>query len=163
VGNLGRDAELRATPSGASVASFSIATTENWTGKDGQKQEQTEWHRIVLWGKTADTLQPYLTKGKQIYLEGRLQTRQWEKDGQKHYTTETMVDDDVCLYDPMTERVTILNRTASDIWLMIDGTRDLDQIAQGLASTYGVTAEQIMDDVNETIDRLIAAKLVEGP
>jgi hypothetical protein len=74
-----------------------------------------------------------------------------------------MVDDDDCLYDPMTERVTILNRTASDIWLMIDGTRDLDQIAQGLASTYGVTVEQIMDDVNETIDRLIAAKLVEGP
>ena len=73
VGNLGRDAELRATPSGASVASFSIATTENWTGKDGTKQEQTEWHRIVLWGKTADTLQPYFTKGKQIYLEGRLQ------------------------------------------------------------------------------------------
>jgi single-strand DNA-binding protein len=97
VGNLGRDAELRATPSGASVASFSIATTENWTGKDGQKQEQTEWHRIVLWGKTADTLQPYLTKGKQIYLEGRLQTRQWEKDGQKHYTTEVKADKVVLL------------------------------------------------------------------
>ncbi|HUU33516.1 MAG TPA: single-stranded DNA-binding protein [Vicinamibacterales bacterium] len=97
VGNLGRDAELRSTPSGQSVASFSIATTENWTGKDGQKQEQTEWHRIVLWGKTADTLQPYLTKGKQIYLEGRLQTRQWEKDGQKHYTTEVKADKVVLL------------------------------------------------------------------
>ena len=92
VGNLGRDAEVRFTPSGAPVASFSIATTENWTSKDGQKQEQTEWHRIVLWGKTAETLQPYLTKGKQIYLEGRLQTRQWEKDGQKHYTTEVKAD-----------------------------------------------------------------------
>ena len=92
VGNLGRDAELRATPSGASVANFSIATTENWTGKDGQKQEKTEWHKIVLWGKTADTLQPYLTKGKQIYIEGRLETRQWEKDGQKHYTTEIKAD-----------------------------------------------------------------------
>ena len=97
VGNLGRDAELRATPSGASVANFSIATTENWTGKDGQKQEKTEWHRIVLWGKTADTLQPYLTKGKQIYLEGRLETRQWEKEGQKHYTTEIKADKVVLL------------------------------------------------------------------
>ena len=89
VGNLGRDAEVRYTPGGAPVASFSIATTENWTSKDGEKHEQTEWHRIVLWGKSAESLQPYLTKGKQIYVEGRLQTRQWEKDGQKHYTTET--------------------------------------------------------------------------
>lgn len=97
VGNLGRDAELRATPSGASVSNFSIATTENWTGKDGSKQEKTEWHRIVLWGKTADALQPYLTKGKQIYIEGRLETRQWEKDGQKHYTTEVKADKVVLL------------------------------------------------------------------
>jgi single-strand DNA-binding protein len=92
VGNLGRDAEVRFTPSGQSVASFSIATTENWTSKDGEKKEQTEWHKIVLWGKSAETLQPYLTKGKQIYVEGRLQTRTWEKDGQKHYTTEVKAD-----------------------------------------------------------------------
>ena len=62
------------------------------TSKDGEKHEQTEWHRIVLWGKTAESLQPYLTKGKQIYVEGRLQTRSWEKDGQKHYTTEVKAD-----------------------------------------------------------------------
>lgn len=92
VGNLGKDAEVRVTPAGHSVANFSIATTENWTSKEGEKKEQTEWHRIVLWGKSADSLQPYLTKGKQIYLEGRLQTRQWEKDGQKHYTTEVKAD-----------------------------------------------------------------------
>jgi single-strand DNA-binding protein len=92
VGNLGRDAEVRYTPGGAPVASFSIATTENWTSKDGEKHEQTEWHRIVLWGKQAETLQPYLTKGKQIFVEGRLQTRQWEKDNQKHYTTEIKAD-----------------------------------------------------------------------
>jgi single-strand DNA-binding protein len=92
VGNLGRDAEVRYTPGGAAVASFSIATTENWTSKDGEKHEQTEWHRIVLWGKSAESLQPYLTKGKQIYVEGRLQTRNWEKDGQKHYTTEVKAD-----------------------------------------------------------------------
>ena len=91
VGNLGRDAEVKVTASGQSVASFSIATTETWT-KDGEKKEKTEWHRIVLWGRQADTLQPYLTKGKQIYLEGRLETRQWEKDGQKHYTTEVKAD-----------------------------------------------------------------------
>lgn len=92
VGNLGRDAEVRFTPSGQAVASFSIATTENWTSKDGEKKEQTEWHRIVLWGKSAESLQPYLTKGKQIYVEGRLQTRSWEKEGQKHYTTEVKAD-----------------------------------------------------------------------
>ena len=97
VGNLGKDAEVRVTPGGQTVASFSIATTENWTSKEGEKQEQTEWHRIVLWGKTADSLQPYLVKGKQIYLEGRLQTRQWEKEGQKHYTTEVKADKIVLL------------------------------------------------------------------
>jgi single-strand DNA-binding protein len=91
VGNLGRDAEVKVTAGGQSVASFSIATTETWT-KDGEKKEKTEWHRIVLWGRQADTLQPYLTKGKQIYVEGRLETRQWEKDGQKHYTTEVKAD-----------------------------------------------------------------------
>ena len=97
VGNLGKDAEVRVTPGGQSVASFSIATTENWTSKEGEKKEQTEWHRIVLWGKPADSLQPYLVKGKQIYLEGRLQTRQWEKEGQKHYTTEVKADKIVLL------------------------------------------------------------------
>ncbi len=74
-----------------------MATTENWTSREGEKKEQTEWHRIVLWGKPAETLQPYLVKGKQIYLEGRLQTRQWEKDGQKHYTTEVKADKIVLL------------------------------------------------------------------
>ena len=97
VGNLGKDAEVRSTPGGQSVASFSLATTENWTSREGEKKEQTEWHRIVLWGKPAETLQPYLVKGKQIYLEGRLQTRQWEKDGQKHYTTEVKADKIVLL------------------------------------------------------------------
>jgi single-strand DNA-binding protein len=91
VGNLGRDAEVKVTAGGQSVASFSIATTETWT-KDGEKKEKTEWHRIVLWGRQAESLQPYLTKGKQVYLEGRLETRQWEKDGQKHYTTEIKAD-----------------------------------------------------------------------
>ena len=89
VGNLGRDAELRYTPGGAAVATLNLATTEVWNDKQGQKQEKTEWHRIVLWGKQAESLQEYLVKGKQIYVEGRLQTRQWDdKEGNKRYTTE---------------------------------------------------------------------------
>ena len=94
VGNLGRDAELRFTPGGAAVANFSIATTETWTDKNsGERREQTEWHRVVLWGKQAETLNEYLKKGRQIYVEGRLQTRQWDdRDGNKRYTTEVRSD-----------------------------------------------------------------------
>src|SRR5262245_20226995 len=93
VGNLGRDAELRYTPGGSRVATLNLATTEVWEDKGGQRQEKTEWHRIVLWGKQAESLQEYLTKGKQIYVEGRLQTRQWDdKDGNKRYTTEIKAD-----------------------------------------------------------------------
>ena len=94
VGNLGRDAELRYTPGGAAVATLNLATTEVWNDKtSGQKQEKTEWHRIVLWGKSAESLSEYLTKGKQIYVEGRLQTRKWQdKDGHDKYTTEIRGD-----------------------------------------------------------------------
>ena len=93
VGNLGRDAELRYTPGGAPVATLNLATTEVWNDKAGQRQEKTEWHRVVLWGKTAESLNEYLTKGKQIYVEGRLQTRQWDdKDGNERYTTEIRGD-----------------------------------------------------------------------
>ena len=93
VGNLGRDAELRYTPGGAAVATLNLATTEVWNDRNNQKQEKTEWHRVVLWGKQAESLQEYLTKGKQIYVEGRLQTRQWDdKDGNKRYTTEIKCD-----------------------------------------------------------------------
>ena len=93
VGNLGRDAELRYTPGGAAVATLNLATTETWNDKEGQRQEKTEWHRVVLWGKQAETLSQYLQKGKQIYVEGRLQTRQWDdKDGNKRYTTEIRGD-----------------------------------------------------------------------
>src|SRR5262245_48750856 len=93
VGNLGRDAELRYTPGGAPVATINMATTEVWNDKGGQRQEKTEWHRVILWGKTAESLNEYLTKGKQIYVEGRLQTREWtDKEGQKRYTTEIRGD-----------------------------------------------------------------------
>jgi len=89
VGNLGRDSELRYTPGGAAVATLNLATTEVWNDRNNQRQEKTEWHRVIVWGKQAESLQEYLTKGKQIYVEGRLQTRQWDdKDGNKRYTTE---------------------------------------------------------------------------
>lgn len=89
VGRLGQTPEVKFTPSGAAVANFSVATNETWVDKSGQKQERTEWHRIVVWGKTAELCQQYLTKGRQVYLEGKLQTRQWQdKDGQTKYTTE---------------------------------------------------------------------------
>jgi single-strand DNA-binding protein len=92
VGNLGRDPEVRSTPSGQQVANFSIATTRKWKDRDGNRQEKTEWHYIVAWGKSAEIASQYLTKGKQIYVEGRLETRSWEKDGQKHYRTEVICD-----------------------------------------------------------------------
>jgi single-strand DNA-binding protein len=93
VGNLGRDAELRYTAGGAAVATLNLATTEVWNDRNNQRQEKTEWHRVVLWGKQAESLQEYLIKGKQIYVEGRLQTRQWDdKDGNKRYTTEIKCD-----------------------------------------------------------------------
>jgi single-strand DNA-binding protein len=93
VGNLGRDAEMRFTPGGQAVATLNLATTETWNDKEGQKQEKTEWHRIVVWGRQAESLSQYLVKGKQIYVEGRLQTRQWDdKDGNKRYTTEIKAD-----------------------------------------------------------------------
>lgn len=91
IGNLGRDPELRSTPGGTQVANFSLATTENFTDRGGNRQERTEWHRVVLWGKLAEIAGQYLSKGRQVYIEGRLQTREWEdKQGQKRQTTEVV-------------------------------------------------------------------------
>jgi single-strand DNA-binding protein len=89
VGNLGRDPEVRYTQGGSPVANFTLATNEVWTDKAGARQERTEWHRIVVWGKTAEIARDHLAKGKQVYIEGALQTRQWEdRDGNKRNTTE---------------------------------------------------------------------------
>jgi single-strand DNA-binding protein len=93
VGNLGRDAEMRFTAGGTPVATVSLATTEKFTDREGQKREDTQWHRIVIWGKTAESLHEYLTKGKQIYVEGRIQTREWtDKEGKQNKTTEIRAD-----------------------------------------------------------------------
>lgn len=93
LGRLGQDPELKYTPGGAAVCNFSLATTEAWTDKQGQKQEKTEWHRVVVWGKLAELCNQYLAKGRQAFLEGRLQTRSWDdKDGNKRYTTEILAN-----------------------------------------------------------------------
>ena len=94
VGNLGRDAEVRRTPNGTAVSTISVATTESWTDKSsGERQEKTEWHRVVIWGRTAESLEQYLLKGRQVYVEGKLQTRKWQdRDGHDKYTTEIRSD-----------------------------------------------------------------------
>ncbi len=89
IGNLGRDPELRYTQNGQAVVNFSLATSENWNDRNGERVERTEWHRIVAWGKTAELCAQYLAKGRTVYIEGRLQTREWEdKEGNKRTTTE---------------------------------------------------------------------------
>ena len=89
IGNLGRDPELRYTQSGQAVVNFTLATSENWTDKSGERVERTEWHRIVVWGRMGELCAQYLSKGRTVYIEGRIQTREWEdKDGNKRYTTE---------------------------------------------------------------------------
>jgi len=94
IGNLGRDPEVRSTPSGQNVASFSLATNRKWKDRDGNRQEQTEWHNIVCWGRQAEIAGQYLTKGRQIFVEGRLQTRSWDdkNSGEKKYRTEVICD-----------------------------------------------------------------------
>ncbi len=93
VGNLGRDAELRRTGAGTAVANFSLATTEVYKDRDGNRKEETEWHRVSLMGKQAESVADYLLKGKQVYVEGRLRTREWEdKEGQKRKTTEVIAN-----------------------------------------------------------------------
>jgi single-strand DNA-binding protein len=91
IGHLGRDPELKYTPGGAAVATFTVATAEPYKDKDGNWQERPEWHRLVVWNKQAENAAEYLKKGQLVFVEGRLQTRTWEKDGQKHYTTEIVV------------------------------------------------------------------------
>ncbi len=92
VGHLGQDPEVRFTPNGKAVANLSLATSESWKDQQGQIQERTEWHRVVIWGKTAEVAGEYLRKGSQVYIEGKLQTRKWQdQSGQDKYTTEIVV------------------------------------------------------------------------
>ena len=91
IGRLGKDPELRKTNSGSSVCSFSLATSEKFTDKQGQQQEQTEWHNVVAWNKQAETMSQYLQKGSSVYIEGKLKTQSWEDNGAKKYRTEVLV------------------------------------------------------------------------
>ncbi len=94
IGNLGSDPEVKYTPSGVPVANVNLATNESWTDRSGEKQERTEWHRLVIWRKLAEIVGQYLRKGSKIYVEGRLETRSWDdQSGQKRYTTEVVVND----------------------------------------------------------------------
>lgn len=140
VGNLGRDAELRYTPGGAPVATLNLATTEVWNDKaSGQKQEKTEWHRVVLWGKSAESLSEYLTKGKQIFVEGRLQTRKWQdKDGNDKYTTEIRAD-----------RITLLGGGGGG---MGGGNRPQRAASAGAGGAAGADHEPMGEPISELTD-----------
>lgn len=94
VGNLGKDPEVRFTPNGRALAKFPVATSERWTDPDGNKQERTEWHNVVVWGKQAETCGQYLSKGRQVFVEGSIRSRQYDdKDGNKRYMTEIVARD----------------------------------------------------------------------
>ena len=132
IGNLGRDAEQRHTSSGTAVSNFSLATTDMWTDKSGQRQERTEWHRVVVWDRQAESLQPYLTKGKQICVEGRLQTREWnDRDGNKRNTTEIRAD-----------RITLLGGRGGS-----DGSPGRREAATGTGEDESAPPELTEDDI----------------
>jgi len=92
IGNLGADPELKHVAGDRAVCTLSVATNERWKGRDGNAQEKTEWHRVTVWGETAENVAKYLEKGRSVYIEGRLQTRSYEKDGQRHFSTEIVAD-----------------------------------------------------------------------
>jgi len=92
IGNLGADPELKYTPSSRALCNLRIATTDVFKDKGGQRQERTEWHRVTVWGDQAENCSKYLSKGRSVYIEGRLQTRSYDKDGQKHYATDVVAD-----------------------------------------------------------------------
>jgi single-strand DNA-binding protein len=100
IGNLGRDPEMRFTPSGKPVTSFSLAATRNWVSADGERHDETEWFNVVAWGNLAEICNQHLNKGQKVYVEGRLQTRSWEDgNGQKHFRTEVVANEMIILTD----------------------------------------------------------------
>lgn len=112
LGNLGADPETKKTAGGQSITLFNLATSNSWTNREGQRQEHTEWHRIVVWGKLAETCAEYLAKGRKVYVEGRLQTRSWEDDkNQKRYTTE-IVAREVLFLNSKSENMALSNQGA---------------------------------------------------
>jgi single-strand DNA-binding protein len=118
IGNLGRNPEMRFTPSGKPVTSFSLATNRNWVSADGERHDETEWFNVVAWGNLAEICNQHLSKGQKVYVEGRLQTRSWEdENGQKHFRTEVVANEMIILTG-RPEQLASLNSTeigASDI------------------------------------------------
>lgn len=115
IGHLGRAPELRYTPSGRPVASFSVATTRNWMSADGERHEETEWFNVVAWGSLAEICSQYLHKGKRVYVEGRLQTRRWEDaEGKKQFTTELVAKEMIILGEQKETEMTSLSANADD-------------------------------------------------
>lgn len=141
IGNLGADPEVRFTPGGQAVANFRIATSESWNDKNGQKQERTEWHRIVVWGKLAELCGEYLKKGRQCFVEGRLQTREWtDKENRKNYTTEVVATS-----------VTFLGgREAGEGGGMGGGRRGGGSQSRGPDSDYGAPPPGMDDGMNQS-------------
>ncbi|MBN1954494.1 MAG: single-stranded DNA-binding protein [Anaerolineae bacterium] len=118
IGNLGRDPEMRYTPSGRPVTSFSVATTRGWTNAEGERREETEWFNVVAWGNLAEICKQHLYKGRQVYIEGRLQTRGWEDaEGKKHYRTELVAHDMILLGSPVSR---------DDVYPIIDAASEED-------------------------------------
>lgn len=98
IGNLGRDPEMRYTPSGKPVTSFSLASSRSWVSSDGERREETEWFNVVAWGNLAEICNQHLARGQQVYIEGRLQTRSWEdSNGQRHFRTEVVANEMIIL------------------------------------------------------------------
>lgn len=137
IGRLGKDPEVRYTPDGAPVANFSLATSEFWTDKSGTRQERTEWHNIVAWNKLADLSKRYLAKGRQVYIEGRLRTREWDdKDGNKRRTTEIVAS----------QMVLLGSRPEGMEAGAAPGQRSAPAPEPGLAPSTGLADGEITDD-----------------
>ena len=140
VGNVGRDPEVRFTKAGTAVATFSVATSERFKDRDGQPQERTEWHRVVAWAQLADICGKYLRKGKQVYIEGRLQTRDWEdKDGHKRYTTEVVAN----VMQMLGRREDDGGGSSDDSYSRGSGGGGSDPMAQAPASGGGPSDDEI--------------------
>jgi single-strand DNA-binding protein len=142
VGNLGRDPETRYTTSGDAVTNIRLATTDTWKDKNGEKQERTEWHNIVFYGRQAEIAGEYLKKGRQIYVEGRLQTRKWQdKEGQDRYTTEIVAD-----------RMQMLgNREGGGAPPSVADAPARERAATGTAKAAGAPAKKNVDDLDDDI------------
>lgn len=115
IGHLGRDPEMRYTPSGRPVTSFSVATSRTWTSAEGERREETEWFNVVAWGNLAEICKAHLNKGQQVYIEGRLQTRGWEdEDGKKHFRTELVANEMILLGDRRQQHFDYMDEGDSD-------------------------------------------------